>query len=85
MRRVLTYTPRRSKMAKNTYDYPIYLFNEGTNFESYKFFCPCYVQKDGKKFWRFRVWAPNAKSVSVVGDYNDWDRTPPTYGWPKLR
>ena len=75
MRRVLTYTPRRSKMAKNTYDYPIYLFNEGTNFESYKFFCPCYVQKDGKKFWRFRVWAPNAKSVSVVGDYNDWDRT----------
>ncbi len=65
---------QRSKMAKNTYDYPIYLFNEGTNYESYKFFCPCYVQKDGKKFWRFRVWAPNAKSVSVVGDYNDWNR-----------
>ena len=62
-------------MAKNTYDYPIYLFNEGTNYESYKFFCPCFVQKDGKKFWRFRVWAPNAKSVSVVGDHNNWDRT----------
>lgn len=59
---------------KNTYDYPIYLFNEGTNYESYKFFGPCYVQKDGKKYWRFRVWAPNAKSVSVVGDYNEWDR-----------
>jgi 1,4-alpha-glucan branching enzyme len=61
-------------MSKNAYDYPVYLFNEGTNYEAYKFFCPCYVQKDGKKFWRFRVWAPNAKSVSVVGDFNDWDR-----------
>lgn len=62
-------------MSKNTYDYPIYLFNEGTNYESYKFFCPCYVQRDGKKLWRFRVWAPNAKSVSLVGDHNNWDRT----------
>lgn len=60
-------------MPKNVYDYPIYLFNEGTNFESYKFFCPCYVQKDGKKLWRLRVWAPNAKSVSLVGDFNGWD------------
>lgn len=60
-------------MSKNSYDYPVYLFNEGTNYESYKFFCPCGVQKDGKKYYRFRVWAPNAKSVSVVGDFNGWD------------
>ncbi len=58
-----------------SYDYPVYLFNEGTNFEAYRFFMPAYVQHDGKKAWRFRVWAPNAESVSVVGDFNDWDRT----------
>lgn len=61
-------------MAKNTYDYPVYLYNEGTNYESYKFFTPASVQKDGKRKWRFRVWAPNAFSVSVVGDFNAWDR-----------
>lgn len=62
-------------MAKNVYDYPMYLFNEGTNYESYKFFCPALVQHNGKKAWRFRVWAPHAKSVSVVGDFNEWDRS----------
>lgn len=61
-------------MTKNTYDYPVYLFNEGTNYESYKFFTPAGVQKDGKRLWRFRVWAPNACTVSVVGDFNNWDR-----------
>lgn len=61
-------------MSRNGYDYPIYLFNEGTNCECYKFFCPCYVQKDGRKYWRFRVWAPMAKSVALVGDFNCWDR-----------
>lgn len=61
-------------MSKNTYDYPVYLFNEGTNYEAYKFFSVTKVQKDKKKLWRFRVWAPNAVSVSVVGDFNNWDR-----------
>lgn len=61
-------------MAKNTYDYPVYLFNEGTNYEAYKFFSVASVQKDKKRMFRFRVWAPNAVSVSVVGDFNNWDR-----------
>ena len=60
-------------MTKNNYDYPMYLFNEGTNYEAYAFFMPAMVQKDGKRAWRFRVWAPNAISVSVVGDFNGWD------------
>ena len=35
-------------MAKNTYDYPVYLFNEGTNFEAYKLFAVANVQKNKK-------------------------------------
>ncbi|HKL73756.1 MAG TPA: 1,4-alpha-glucan branching protein GlgB [Clostridia bacterium] len=61
-------------MARNRTDYPIYLFNEGTNYEAYEFFKTAYVVKDTKKVWRFRVWAPNAISVSVVGDFNKWNR-----------
>ncbi|MCI8421169.1 MAG: 1,4-alpha-glucan branching protein GlgB [Clostridia bacterium] len=53
---------------------PVYLFHEGTNYEAYKFMSPQQSQKDGKDGWIFRVWAPNAKTVSVVGDFNNWDR-----------
>lgn len=57
-------------------EFQLYLFNEGTNFESYKIFGSHAVTTkiDGKKQsgWRFAVWAPNAKTVSLVGDFNDW-------------
>ncbi len=56
-------------------DYPIYLFNEGTNSECYKLFGVAYVIRNKHKAWRFRCWAPNAKSVSVVGDFNGWNRS----------
>ncbi len=51
------------------YQVPLYLFGEGTNFEAYKFF-GAHVEKNG--CW-FRVWAPNAKQVSLVGDFNNWN------------
>ena len=59
-------------MHKNFEDYPKYLFHEGTNIEADKLFCPTKAVIDGKKGWIFRVWAPNAREVSLVGDFNEW-------------
>jgi 1,4-alpha-glucan branching enzyme len=59
-------------MAKRACDFPVYLFNEGTNYESYRLMRINYVVKNKHKVWRFRVWAPNAESVSIVGDFNKW-------------
>ncbi len=61
-------------MPRNTTDLPIYLFKQGTNHEAYKLFRPTYVLYSGKKQWRFRCWAPHAKSVSIIGAFNGWSR-----------
>ena len=51
----------------------IYLFHEGTFYQAYEFLgCHVYNDKKGKSA-TFRVWAPNAKAVSVVGDFNNWN------------
>ncbi|MBE6700318.1 MAG: 1,4-alpha-glucan branching protein GlgB [Ruminococcaceae bacterium] len=46
-----------------------YYFHQGTNTKTYEYL-GAHREKD--KFF-FRVWAPNAESVSVVGDFNFWD------------
>lgn len=51
---------------------PIYLFKQGNNFESQRFFGAHFEQRDGLDGVVFRVWAPRAKAVSVVGDFNSW-------------
>lgn len=61
-------------MKKPQTDFPIYLFHEGTNSEAYKLFRPSYIVKDKRKQWRFRLWAPHAKSVSIIGAFNAWNR-----------
>ena len=47
------------------------LFHSGQSLCAYRFMG---AHKSGTDRFVFRVWAPNAKSVSVVGDCNDWDR-----------
>ena len=52
-----------------------YLFGQGNHYEIYKKLGAHMVDDEGQKGVYFAVWAPNAKSVSVVGEFNDWDRT----------
>lgn len=51
-----------------------YLFGQGTHYDLYKKMGSHLVTDGKKKGTYFAVWAPNAKSVSVVGDFNNWDR-----------
>jgi 1,4-alpha-glucan branching enzyme len=52
---------------------PIYLFHQGTNMRSYDLLGAKRTQVDGYEGFAFRVWAPNARAVSVVGNFNNWD------------
>jgi 1,4-alpha-glucan branching enzyme len=49
----------------------IYLFREGTHASLYRKL-GCQLRQDGGA--HFAVWAPNARAVSVVGDWNGWRR-----------
>jgi 1,4-alpha-glucan branching enzyme len=55
--------------------YELYLHGEGTNYESYRTLGAHLTTSDGVAGVRFAVWAPNPELVSVVGDFNQWDRT----------
>ncbi|MDH4190823.1 MAG: 1,4-alpha-glucan branching protein GlgB [Betaproteobacteria bacterium] len=50
-------------------DHDIYLFREGTHARLYAQL-GCQPAREGA---RFAVWAPNARAVSVIGDWNGWD------------
>ena len=55
--------------------FELYLHGEGTNYESYRTLGAHAVTCEGVDGVRFAVWAPNAEVVSVIGDFNHWDRT----------
>ena len=51
-----------------------YLFNTGKDYKSYNLLgSRPHTSESGEKGFIFRVWAPNARAVSVVGDFNDWN------------
>jgi 1,4-alpha-glucan branching enzyme len=64
-------------MPKNNYpgDYDRYLFHQGRHYESYNFLGSHITEEKGKKGVRFTVWAPNAEEISVIGDFNDWNKS----------
>ncbi len=54
-------------------DYDIYLFKEGKHTKLYEKMGAHFAERKGKKGVYFAVWAPNAKFVSVRGDFNNYD------------
>ncbi len=56
-------------------EYDIYLFRSGKHFKLYEKLGAHIVNVDGEQGVYFSVWAPHAKDVYVVGDFNGWHKT----------
>ena len=56
-------------------DMPLHLFHHGENFKAYQLFGAHKTTVNKKSGYIFRVWAPRAKSISIVGDFNAWNPT----------
>ena len=54
-------------------EFDTYLFAEGKHYDVYEKFGAHPMTIDGVKGTYFAVWAPHARRVSVVGDFNMWD------------
>src|SRR5579863_2076756 len=61
-------------------DFDLYLFGQGKNYRIYEKMGAHVRTINGVTGVNFAVWAPSALSVSVIGDFNDWNRaTTPMY------
>jgi 1,4-alpha-glucan branching enzyme len=63
----------KKKAGRRFTEHDVYLFREGTHRRLWERLGAHPGKKGGKKGVDFSVWAPAAKSVSVVGDFNGWD------------
>ena len=64
--------PTEEKIHSSPSDLPVYLFKQGNNCEAYRYFGAHIEQRAGETGVVFRVWAPHAVAISVVGDFNSW-------------
>ncbi|MBE6773447.1 MAG: 1,4-alpha-glucan branching protein GlgB [Ruminococcaceae bacterium] len=53
-------------------DVALYLFHQGNNMKAYEYM-GCHKVNGEKDLFSFRVWAPHAKAVNVIGSFNNWD------------
>ena len=60
-------------MQSTISEFDLYLLAEGTHYRAYEKLGAHLTEKDGKRGVQFAVWAPNAKRVSIIGDFNNWD------------
>jgi 1,4-alpha-glucan branching enzyme len=56
-------------------DHDLHLFNEGTHYAMADKLGAHLVTVNGEEGTQFGVWAPNAQAVSVIGDFNGWDKS----------
>ena len=74
----MTQNPPTQEVSPVRYDVSLltaedfYLFNEGTHYRIYEKMGAHVVESNGTTGTVFSVWAPNAREVSVVGDFNGW-------------
>jgi 1,4-alpha-glucan branching enzyme len=52
----------------------VYLFNEGSHFRLYEKMGAHLIEREGVPGTFFSVWAPNAEQVSIMGDFNGWNK-----------
>ena len=55
-------------------DFDISLFRSGKHYKIYEKLGSHIIELEGQWGTYFAVWAPNARSVSVIGNFNSWDR-----------
>lgn len=60
--------------ANRTGELAEYLFHQGTNFRAYNYF-GAHRTSDGRIV--FRVWAPSADEIFLIGDFNNWSTDTP--------
>jgi 1,4-alpha-glucan branching enzyme len=65
--------PSRGVPQRIVSDYEAYLFGEGHWLRAWEKMGARPAEVDGVRGYTFVVWAPNARRVSVVGDFNEWD------------
>ena len=65
----------QKKIPSAPEDFPVYLFHKGENYKTYELLGCHRAEQDGQTGFLFRVWAPHAKGIRVVGDFNHWDYT----------
>ncbi len=53
--------------------YDLHLLAEGTHYRAWEKLGAHLIDRDGEQGTHFAVWAPNARQVAVVGDFNGWD------------
>ncbi|NEQ83433.1 MAG: 1,4-alpha-glucan branching enzyme [Moorea sp. SIO2I5] len=68
----VSYDPYGFRSAKLT-DFDLHLFAEGNHHRIYEKLGAHPTEIDRVEGVYFAVWAPNARNVSVIGDFNDWD------------
>ncbi|HTR67941.1 MAG TPA: 1,4-alpha-glucan branching protein GlgB [Terriglobales bacterium] len=71
MKAILNESAVRTDVGLLTED-DLHLFNEGSHYRAHEKMGAHLMTAGGEQGTCFSVWAPNAKEISVIGDFNDW-------------